>query len=82
MDVLINYMEKMTIYLSSLTIEYYVLKKNGYNHNFFQGKSKKSSLLEVEKMYFNSRCQLPWSAILEISTILKKNIFDHKVSPY
>ncbi len=33
MDVLINYMDKMTIHLSSLTIEYYVLKKNGYNHN-------------------------------------------------
>ncbi len=35
MDVLVNYMEKMTIHVSSLTIEYYVLKKNGYNHNFF-----------------------------------------------
>ncbi len=35
MDVLVNYMDKMTIYVSRLTIEYYVLKKNGYNHNFF-----------------------------------------------
>ncbi len=25
----------MTIHVSSLTIEYYVLKKNRYNHNFF-----------------------------------------------
>ncbi len=28
-------MDKVTIHVSSLTIEYYVLKKNGYNHNFF-----------------------------------------------
>ncbi len=28
-------MDKMTIHVSSLTIEYYVLKKKGYNHNFF-----------------------------------------------
>ncbi len=28
-------------------------------------------------MYFNSRCQPPWSAILKISAILKKNIFDN-----
>ncbi len=28
-------MDKMTINVSSLTSEYYVLKKNGYNHNFF-----------------------------------------------
>ncbi len=27
-------MDKMTIHLSSLTIGYYVLQKNGYNHNF------------------------------------------------
>ncbi len=27
MDVLVNYMDKMTIHVSSLTIEYYVLKK-------------------------------------------------------
>ncbi len=30
-----NYMDKMTIPVSSLTIEYYVLKQNIYNHNFF-----------------------------------------------
>ncbi len=35
MDVLVNYMDKITIHVSSLTIEYYVLKKNRYNHNFF-----------------------------------------------
>ncbi len=34
MDVLVNYMDKMTIHVSSLTIEYYVLKRNGYNHKF------------------------------------------------
>ncbi len=28
-------MEKMTIHVWSLTIEYYVLKKNGYNYNIF-----------------------------------------------
>ncbi len=37
MDVLVNYMDKVTIHVSSLTIEYYVLKKNGYNHNFCHG---------------------------------------------
>ncbi len=35
MDVLVNYMDNMTILVSSLTIEYHVLKKNGYNYNFF-----------------------------------------------
>ncbi len=28
-------MDKMAIHVSSLTIKYYVLKKNGYNYNFF-----------------------------------------------
>ncbi len=28
-------MEKMSIHVSSLTIEYYFLKKKGYNHYFF-----------------------------------------------
>ncbi len=36
MNVLVNFMDKMTIHLSRLTIEYYVLKKNGYNHNFLE----------------------------------------------
>ncbi len=30
---IVNYMDKMTIHVSSLTIECYVLKKNRYNHN-------------------------------------------------
>ncbi len=35
MDVLVNYMDKRTIHVSSITIEYYVLKKNRYNLNLF-----------------------------------------------
>ncbi len=34
MDVPVNYMDKVTIHVSSLTIEYFVLKKNRYHHNF------------------------------------------------
>ncbi len=30
-------MDKMNIHVSSLTIKYYGLKKNGYNHNVFHG---------------------------------------------
>ncbi len=30
------YVCEYTMHVSSLTIEYYVLKKNRYNHNFFQ----------------------------------------------
>ncbi len=33
-------------------------------------------------MYVNSRCQPPWWAILKISAILKKNIFDHNFVTY
>ncbi len=35
MDVLDKGMDKLTINVSSLTIHYYVLKRNGYNRNFF-----------------------------------------------
>ncbi len=34
MDILVNYMDKMTIHVSNLNIDYYVLEKNVYNHNF------------------------------------------------
>ncbi len=35
MDGLANPTDKMTKNVQSLTIQHYVLKKNGYNHHFF-----------------------------------------------
>ncbi len=128
MDVVVNYMDKMSILVSRLTIEYYVLKKNRYNHNYFHSdfdvsmnKSISCNCINIlyctsikpawkcgtydidnvenkvgvnilfickdikekvkifltggKKMYFNSRCQPPWSAILKMLAISKKQTF-------
>ncbi len=104
---------KTTKTVPSLTLQHYILKKNGYNHHFNYrdfdvienkpifcndinilyctliklvlkygpyhvdsfGKNWKSSMLEIEKMFLDSRCQPPWSAILEKVSHIEKVFF-------
>ncbi len=57
MDVLVNYIDKMTIHVSSLTIEYYIFKKNGYNHNCFHSDfdvSVNKSISAIASIYYTA----------------------------
>ncbi len=68
MDVLVNYMHKMTIHVPSLTIEYYVLKKNGYKHNSFHIDFDVS----VNKSIFCNCINILYCTFLDIDNIEKK----------
>ncbi len=50
MDELVNPMEKMTKHLPSLTLQHYILKKNGYNQHFFH---RDFNVVEIKLIFCN-----------------------------